>query len=64
MTDFTEERKAISRRLSRIEGQVKGLNYDFPQRTYCIPTQVSLSMTPNTYICGPLGQHIQNAQIF
>lgn len=36
MTDLSEERQAISRRLSRIEGQVKGLNRMLEEDRYCI----------------------------
>ena len=36
MTGISEERQAISRRLSRIEGQVKGLNRMLDEDRYCI----------------------------
>lgn len=36
MTELSENRQAISRRLGRIEGQVKGLNRMLEEDRYCI----------------------------
>lgn len=36
MAELTEKRQAISRRLGRIEGQVKGLNRMLEEDRYCI----------------------------
>ena len=36
MTELSENRQAISRRLGRIEGQVKGLNRMLEEYRYCI----------------------------
>ena len=36
MAELSEKRQAISRRLGRIEGQVKGLNRMLEEDRYCI----------------------------